>query len=104
MSKPKELKILGKRVTIKWIDGNPTPANPLLKSGFIGKSSSSGGWCVVDNTLSDDQQKDTLIHELFHLYNNDLNIALVEDQIQRMAACTYQLMRDNPKFVKWIMK
>ena len=102
MSKPKEIKVLGKRIRVEWMNGNPS--NPLLKSGYLGKSNGGEGWCIVDNTLCDDQQRDTLIHELFHLYNNDLNIALVEDQIQRIAACTYQLMRDNPKFVKWIMK
>ena len=48
------------------------------------------------------QQRDTLLHEVLHGIDHELNCKLSEAQIRRMATGLLQVLRHNPEFVAFL--
>ena len=93
----KRLKIIGKPYTVKW-----------HKGGIPGED--NAGSCehmraVIDVSLNqcEAQKRDTLLHETIHAIDYAAHLALNENQVHALAALLLHTMRDNPKFVEWLM-
>ena len=49
------------------------------------------------------QQRDTLLHEVMHAVDHELNCRMSEPQIRRMATGLLQVLRHNSKLVAFIV-
>lgn len=57
--------------------------------------------CIaIANKFSADQQRCTLLHEVIHGVDNDRGLALSEHQIEQLAIGLFQVIRENPQFVR----
>lgn len=83
MKIPKSLKIGGHRYKIRLID-----------MGDMGKTDRGKNVIYIDKTLPQDQQEATLIHEILHALNNELNHTTLDSLAEQI----YQVIREN----KWM--
>ena len=51
-----------------------------------------------------DQEIDTLTHETFHVVDDLTDIGLTEEQVVKLTTGWLAVLRDNPKFVAYILK
>jgi len=60
----------------------------------------------VDSNACQSQQKDTLLHELVHVADQETaqpSERLTESQVFRIARALFSIMHDNAKLADWIM-
>jgi len=53
---------------------------------------------------SSGQIKTTLLHEVVHAIEGDMDIKISEKDVNRISVGLYAWMKDNPKVVKWLLK
>lgn len=56
----------------------------------------------VNPSQSDDQARDTLLHEVIHAIDNVDALCLSEDQVRRVATGLRAVFTANPEFGKWV--
>lgn len=56
-----------------------------------GNVNSDSGIITIENTLMESEKERCLIHEIFHVLNNELNHELIESLSQQW----YQVLKDN---------
>ena len=88
------LKILGHVVTITRV-----PASFILSSN-IGESDSGQGTIKIVDGLEKSVYEATLLHETFHIIDKHLDLGLTEDQVSGLAQGLFQVLRDNPRFMR----
>lgn len=54
----------------------------------------------IDEGLSDEQQRATLLHEALHCMDDVYSIGLTEEQVVRLATGFYMLLLDNPQLLE----
>lgn len=86
MNIPKKLKIGGH--TYKVITEKPGEIN---ERGTCGVTNKSKGIISINKNLIQSEKECTLIHEIFHIINNELNEAVIESLSQQL----YQVLREN---------
>lgn len=99
--KPKPIKdwrvdILGKRFSVQW-------SQPEGGKDF-GQCDSTKCVINVDPNCHRDQQRDTLIHEVMHGIDHEMDTGMREKQVRLLATGWYHFMRANPEVVKWLME
>jgi Zn-dependent peptidase ImmA (M78 family) len=97
-----KLNILGKKVRIFW--SKDTSKNPLLRSNAVGLTHKSHAEIYIAVNQSKDQVKDTLLHEVIHVIDRDLELKFDEDQVHRLACGLYQTLKENKNFTRWLIK
>ncbi len=65
-----------------------------LESEDCGRVSREKGIIYIDNTLMKSEQEVSLIHEIFHILNTELNHELLDSLAQQL----YQVLTDNKLF------
>ncbi len=87
---PKGLKIGGHNITIniRELDSSDDSGMRQMRK--------NKDVIVIDTDLPRSQQEATLLHEIFHV----INIELDEKEVEFLAQAFYQIIADNPPFLK----
>lgn len=59
---------------------------------------------LIEPRQTDESAKDSAMHEIVHAIDRTLGLKLKEHQVHALGAALVQVMWDNPKFMKWILK
>lgn len=94
MTKPKDwtLDILGKRFSLTW----KAPGKDF------GQCDAKLCQIKVDPHCGSDQQKDTLLHEVLHAIDHELDTGMRERQVRLQATGLLHFMRANPEVIRWL--
>ena len=67
------------------------------------------GWCYyvkgdifLRPNQSEDQARDTLLHEVIHAIDNVDSLNLSEEQVRRIATGLRAVFTSNPEFARWV--
>jgi len=74
--------ILGKKYTISYVKSNDI-------NGSFGAAKRSDALIRINSEVSQEQQEETLLHEVMHIVDEELLLDLKEDQIHRLAVGVY---------------
>lgn len=97
---PGTLNILGKHWSVEWVE------NP---DDFSDSEDGDGETIFRTQTIRIkekqhfDAERDTLVHEIFHAIDNNMQLGLKEKQVHRLACAFYGVMRSNPDLVAHLM-
>lgn len=94
MGMPKKVRLFGKNWKIK---------RPNAIRGKHGDCNDTYLVIRVSRQQGKDQEKDTLLHELTHSIEKELQLKMTEQQVRRFATAQLGLLRDNPKLVKYLV-
>lgn len=83
------IKVMGHTYAFEYKD--------LRHEGTLGNSCGMKGYIRIDTCQTESQQKETLLHEIFHQISYTLHLDLKEETVQRLAAGIQALIVDNPE-------
>lgn len=101
MNPPKKIKVGGGYVTI---------AKKELANGDFGMYHNTTSLVEYSNDLDETQTKMTILHEVLHalFFERGLRLHVTKEQeevlVSAMENGLFALMRDNPKFVQYLME
>ena len=84
------LKLLGKTILVEFVDFDKT-----CEEGRFGRSNLKQGNILIDNTIRNERQEETLLHEVIHHINSDLYLKISEEQTTALSTALYSFLRDN---------
>ena len=85
----RQLKIIGKRHRIKWDAELPDNDGEIdLTRNIIS----------IAKDLPHDEERDTLLHEVTHAVEKQLNCSIPEDKLRLIVTGLYAVFLDNPAF------
>lgn len=91
----KQLRIIGKRHRIQW-DQDIGEQRGEFEHDPLTIRISSG--------LTPDDEKETLIHEITHAVELQMNLDLPEDAVRQLSIGLFAVLRDNPKLAAYLME
>lgn len=59
---------------------------------------------LIEPRQIEESAKDSAMHEIVHAIDRTLGLKLKERQVHALGAALVQVMWDNPKLMKWILK
>lgn len=97
--------IIGQPFTISWIEGSP---GPLSQAHRLGTSNVSDQLIAVKGDQGENQQRDTLLHELLHACFN-ITGALPNEKVQEqailaLAPVLLDVLRSNSAVTTWLIE
>lgn len=96
MPRPAAVRILGKRYTIEW-------CNPRDIGDDYGECRSHECAIKVSTEQAEIQQRDTLLHEICHGVDFEMDTKLTERATRLMATGLLGVLRDNPELVAYLI-
>lgn len=100
--RPDTVIVLGQPFAITWVDND----DPLARHGQVGRTQTAQQKISLDATIGEDQQKDTLLHEMLHaslrILGFDISDKLEERVIAAMTPVLLDMLRANPQVTKWL--
>ena len=100
MKKPKppftHLRCLGKELEIQWnqelmghfgVFGTFEPVRMVVRLG---------------TGHSEDQTRETLLHEVMHAVEHQMNLQITEENIRQLSVGLYAMLKDNPRFAAFL--
>jgi hypothetical protein len=85
--------ILGKRWSVQW----------KRPGKLFGRCDSRACLIRVDPDCAADQRRDTLLHEVVHAIDNELDTRMKERQVRLLATGLLHFLRANPEAVRWML-
>ena len=52
--------------------------------------------------MDEQQQKDTLLHEVVHAIDDTLALGMTEEQVHALGAGLYQVLSENKQLTRWL--
>jgi hypothetical protein len=97
VSKPpfKQLSVIGKRIRILW--------DATLVDNY-GEYDLEKNLISIAVGLPHDEARDTLLHELTHAVEKQLNCHIPEDKLRLIVTGLYAVMKDNPRLVTYLFE
>ncbi len=71
---------------------------------WFGFADETGQRIVYTSEQGPDQCRDTVLHEIVHILEQQLVCGLKEREVSVLATGLYQIMRDNPELMEWILE
>lgn len=97
MCKVKELKILGKTYRVVYVDGGKEPEKLIGKLGMTLYNTQT---IYIDEDLAPEQIIDCFFHEVFHVFNTEMQLEFKEKTIVRLStAITDFIINNSEKMV-----
>lgn len=91
---PKKLRILGRDVSVSLV-----AKGPMLASSEYGEADLDSGEIRIGDWLCESHARSTLLHEIVHFIDDDLELGMTEEQVGGLAQGLFQVLRDNEKFL-----
>lgn len=96
--KPKSVRIIGKTYSIVWTDGKP------LDEDDVGEFDPANQRIAIKNGQPKEQEQDTLLHEILHGIDQEMNLKMKEAQVHGMATGLLAVIKDNPRLVGFLRR
>lgn len=95
MNAPKDwiVDVLGKKFSVVW----KRPARDA-----VGQCKTDLCKIFVDPDIGADSQRDTLLHEVVHAIDHDMDTGMRERQVKLLATGLFQFLRANPEIIRWM--
>jgi hypothetical protein len=97
----KTLRLIGKRHRIQW-------AGPGLKSDdgdlVDGLFDASKKLIQIAGGQTHDDERETLLHEILHALEVQMNAHIPEDKLRQLAVGLYATLKDNRKLVQYLLE
>jgi hypothetical protein len=93
--KPKDwpLVIFGKRYRVEWKPASGKDSGECFNDKCL---------ILVNPEIHPEQQRDTLLHEVCHAIDIEMDTGMRERQIRLLATGLLQFMRSNPEVIRWL--
>lgn len=95
-ARPSNARILGKTWTIEW--------KPELDDGDHGATHHADLRIEMAGSHHPEHQQDTLLHELLHALDFELDLKLGERRVRLLATSLLGLLKDNPEIKNFILR
>lgn len=97
MTKPpfKQLSIIGKRHRVVW-------DAPLSEN--YGEIDHTKNEIQICGGMPHDEERDTVLHEITHAVEKQLNCTIPEDKLRLIVTGLYAVMKDNPRLVAYLFE
>ncbi len=92
MKIPTEIKIGGIIYDVEFVDAIE---DDIHKPEFIGRVLFTDNKIKILNSYKKERQFRTLLHEIIHILDEDLKIGFEENEICRLEAGLFQVLKDN---------
>ena len=89
--KPKTIKVVGKIYQIVYGEFQNRGLCEAVKQKIS-----------IDHDLPPDEERDTILHEVFHAIEDAMGIDMADRNIRCLATGMYAVFRDNPDFFRYI--
>lgn len=83
------VKIGGVRYTVREVD-------QLFESNRMGECHPTRSEILIRASMSHDQKRETLVHEVIEAINSDCDLDLSHSVISTLSHCLHQVLADNP--------
>lgn len=90
---PESVTVLGKTYTIE---------GATINDKSSGECDSIKQHIKIDMEWHSDMQQDTLLHEIVHAIDDQLNLKMGERRVNNMATGILAVMKDNPQICRFI--
>jgi hypothetical protein len=94
---PRHVDILGVRYRIAVEKGE-------LNRDHLGLCKSFQAEIYLDSEVKGDMQRAVILHEIFHAISDGVGARLDESQVSAMSRGLFDMMKDNPGMVEWLME
>ena len=91
----KQLKIIGKRHRVVW-------NAPLIEND--GELDLERNVISIAPNLPHDEERDTILHEVTHAVEKQLNAHIPEDKLRAIVTGLYAVLKDNPKLAAYLLE
>lgn len=101
MKRPLRVKIVGKQHSVAYVPAG----HPGLKDGtdaLVGSIQHDKQEIYVEEGQPIEQEQDTLLHEILHGVERQMDLELEESAIRRLATGLLAVMKDNPSLVRYL--
>ena len=106
MKRPETIRILGKRVSVKYVPAGDI----LLKDSHddpepgVGRSDSTKQLIGIEDGQPLESEQDALLHEVMHMLEDWMGIEISEDAVTKMATGLIAVLKDNPKLAAYLKR
>lgn len=94
---PRKIVILGKSYQVEFVK-QPSPED----STIVGTMFMRLQEIKIKPGLAHETERDTVLHEVLHAVEAEMNLSLEENAIYLMATGLLQVLRANPKFTAYL--
>lgn len=91
----RQLKIIGKRHRVIW--------DAPLTDNF-GECDHEKNVLSIAAGLPHDEERDTLLHEVTHAVEKQLNCSIPEEKLRMIVTGLYAVLKDNPKLAAYLLE
>ena len=91
-----------KRVKVGVLNYNVDYVQKVDEDDSLGECDYTGQAIKIKENQPFESERDAMLHEFFHAVDHMQETNLTEKQVNRMATGILMLLRDNPKFVKYL--
>jgi hypothetical protein len=91
----RQLKIIGKRHRVVW-------DAPLVE--LDGELDLTSNVISIAPNLPHDEERDTVLHEVTHAVEKQLNAHIPEDKLRSIVTGIYAVLKDNPKLAAYLLE
>lgn len=106
MKRPESIRILGKKVTVKYV-----PAGDILLKDSqedphpgVGRSDSTKQLIAVEDGQPLESEQDAVLHETMHMLEDWMGIKISEDAVTKMATGLLAVLKDNPRLASYLKR
>ena len=97
-TRPAAVKVIGKTYGIAYVEGEP------LEDGDLGELDPDKQRITVRHGQPLEQEQDTVLHEVFHAIDHELDSRMSEKQVRMLATGLLGVLKDNPRFVSYLRR
>lgn len=94
----KALRVIGKTYEVHRVSGKP------LEEDDLGELDPALQKITIRKGQPLETEQDTLLHEVFHAVDNELNLNLSEKQVRGLATGFLAVLKDNPRFYIYLRR
>lgn len=94
---PKRVKVIGKTYTIDYLDKIDDEDN-------LGEHDFTKQRILIRKEQHFEALRDTVMHEVMHAIDEQMSLSLKESQVHALASGLLQLIRENPKFIRFLLE
>lgn len=101
--RPLRLNVCGRTYAVDW---DSRPETELATGSFAGRSNHDKGFIAINcqGVLSDDAERDTLLHEVLHVVMGLNELPDEEKTVVLLATHLLDTLRRNPHLVTYLME
>lgn len=96
--RPAKVKVIGKTYAVRYVTGSP------LEEGDTGECDYDAAIISIRDGIESQLERSSLLHEVLHALDDQLNLRLTEKQIEGLENGLFQIAVDNPRFFAFVRK